>query len=59
MSLIYNKNNNGPSINPCGTPHFILLDNEQKHYIQHIGTYWINNYGSILGAILGSHNVQV
>jgi len=29
MSFIYNRNNNGPSIEPCGTPHLIsLLDDE-------------------------------
>ena len=25
MSLTYSKNNNGPNIEPCGTPHKIFL----------------------------------
>ena len=25
ISFMYNRNNKGPKIDPCGTPHFIFL----------------------------------
>jgi hypothetical protein len=28
--LIYNKNSNGPKIEPCGTPHLIKCSDETK-----------------------------
>jgi hypothetical protein len=28
ISLIYSKNNNGPSMDPCGIPHIIVLAEE-------------------------------
>ena len=31
-SLIYNKNKSGPRIEPCGTPHVILLSFEMKPF---------------------------
>ena len=30
--LIYNKNKSGPRIEPCGTPHVILLSFEMKPF---------------------------
>ena len=29
-SLMYNKNNNGPKIDPCGTPYLMYLEEELK-----------------------------
>ena len=30
-SLMHNKNNNGPKIEPCGTPHLIAFPNDKTH----------------------------
>jgi hypothetical protein len=34
-SLMYNKKNNGPNIEPCGTPHFIKRSDENEFFIWH------------------------
>jgi hypothetical protein len=34
-SLIYNKKNNGPNIEPFGTPHFIKRSDENEFFIGH------------------------
>ena len=37
MSLIYNKNGNGPKIEPCGTPHVIVFWDDLTSSYE---TYW-------------------
>ena len=32
-SLIYNKKNNGPKIEPCGTPHLIALFDDKNPFM--------------------------
>ncbi|CAB3988149.1 Hypothetical predicted protein [Paramuricea clavata] len=34
-SLMYNKKNNGPNIEPCGTPHLIKRSDENEFFIWH------------------------
>ena len=32
-SLIYNKKNNGPKIEPCGTPHLIVFSDDKNPFV--------------------------
>ena len=34
-SLIYNKKNNGPKIEPCGTPHLIVFSDDKNPFMWH------------------------
>jgi hypothetical protein len=34
-SLMYNKKNNGPKIEPCGTPHLITFSDDKNPFIWH------------------------
>ncbi len=38
---MYNKNNNDPKLEPCGTPHLIGLNDEVKrHYNEPVEIYY-------------------
>ena len=59
MSLMYNKNNNGPSTLPCGThkEHYQYLSLHQKY--EHIVFYTTNNPGTSHTQCLLFHNSTV
>ena len=37
-SLMYNRKNNGPRIEPCGTPHLIMCSDETNPFNLH---FWL------------------
>ena len=58
-SLIYNKKRSGPKIDPCGTPHRIILYVEQVLLYCTYAIDYKNNFPSNLVQLHGYHNVEV